>query len=617
MTMLPERMERVTIVTPDKHVKQAIEILYEHRVLHIIDHKRDRLDIGSPLEGSAKISELLVQARSLIHSLHIPHNSELVTTKRGDLSKLITKIHTEVTKLLSQENEHENAIAKASDEYKKYSSLAWLLINPTKLRASKHLAYLFGEIKQTEGLAAEISALTPRNYVELEGDGPGVLVLIEHEKEAAAKLILDKRGFTPADYAHILELDKPLTKHLAALHAEKTLAEKELAAIRKEIAALAKEHGAFLVAAEHILAADAKKMQAPLRCGVTKHSCFINGWVPTKNVKHLIEDLETHLSSEVYVEYHLVKEEEAPIKLENNTVVEPFEALLKLYTLPKYHEIDPSTIMFLSFPIFFGFMLGDIGYGLTTLILFALLRRIFKPGTQGRALSNILIFSAISSIVFGFVFGEFFGLETIGPIILHPLIHRATDMMTLLTVAVVVGVIHIILGFLIGYINELHYHGPWKAFCAKISWLILLAGVGLLAAGYSLHTPTIIAGWILVPISIILIYIGEGIKGLIEVPAIFSNIMSYSRLMAIGVASAALAIVVNNMAGGLFNTGTAGIIGGIFVLIFGHTINLALGIMGPFLHSLRLHYVEFFSKFYEGGGKPYKPFGVDETEATS
>ena len=132
----------------------------------------------------------------------------------------------------------------------------------------------------------------------------------------------------------------------------------------------------------------------------------------------------------------------------------------------------------------------------------------------------------------------------------------------------------------------------------------------MLGTGYLNVFPTIIAGYITIAVSIILIVIGEGVHGLIELPAIFSNVTSYARLMALGVASAALAVVVNELAHSLFlQNSIIGYVLGSVILIIGHTINFLLGIFGAFVHSLRLHYIEFFSRFYSGGGKAYMPFG--------
>jgi len=108
-----------------------------------------------------------------------------------------------------------------------------------------------------------------------------------------------------------------------------------------------------------------------------------------------------------------------------------------------------------------------------------------------------------------------------------------------------------------------------------------------------------------------MIYKGEGAKGLIEIPALFSHMLSYARLMAVGLASVILAAVINDLAGEMFAAGIAGIIGGVLLLAVGHSVNIGLGLISPFLHSLRLHYVEFFTKFYHGGGIRYIPFGAE------
>ena len=230
-----------------------------------------------------------------------------------------------------------------------------------------------------------------------------------------------------------------------------------------------------------------------------------------------------------------------------------------------------------------------------------------KKMPQFAGFFNILIFSSIATIAFGFIFGEFFGFEYY-----HPPINRNPehDINPLIMASLIIGLIHVNVGLIVGFINELHHHGFKTAFFEKFSWIFLELSVALLALSYTKAIPiSPLFGYGLLTISVVMLFIGEGARGIVEIPSIFGNILSYARLMAIGLSSVGLAMVINTMAEESFKSGGISIIVGILILVIGHVINMALGIMGGFLHSLRLHYVEFFSKFYKGGGMMYKPFG--------
>ena len=211
-------------------------------------------------------------------------------------------------------------------------------------------------------------------------------------------------------------------------------------------------------------------------------------------------------------------------------------------------------------------------------------------------------------MLFGIMFGEFFGLE-----IFHSVVSREHEMFKLMYIAIGIGVVHVNIGLIIGFINELKSHGVMHAIYAKASWIVLETGVAILALNYfGKMNVSLLLGAAFLGASILMILKGEGFKGIIELPALFTNIMSYARLMAIGLSSVILAIIINEQSREFFHKGGFFILVGVLILIIGHAINIMLGLLASFLHSLRLHYVEFFSKFFHGGAEKYKPFGAKE-----
>ncbi len=338
----------------------------------------------------------------------------------------------------------------------------------------------------------------------------------------------------------------------------------------------------------------------------TDNFTVLSGYVPKKDIKILKRTLEKELGNNFHLEVK-DSDDDAPIKLNNPSVVNNFEALLKMYSLPKYTEFDPTILLFLVFPLFFGFILGDVIYGLISLIFFTLLKRKFK---DLKDFISMLQISSISSIFFGFIFGEFMGFELHGSF--YGFFNRAEDPETLLIIAVLFGLIHINLGLIVGFINELQKNIK-KAVCDKASWIILELGIALLSIGiYASNQTSVIVGIIFSLLAMVLIYMGHGFIGIIEIPSFFTNIFSYARLMAVGLSSIAIAVLVNDYTQILFEKGIIGILAGILLFSFGHIFNIVLGNFEGFIHTMRLHYVEFFTKFYEGGGKKFVPFGNNE-----
>lgn len=611
----PEPMTKLMVAGHKKDLKKVIDTLHSKKVLHIVEHKRGQMEIGSPLKEGEEASFLLVQIRNLITLLNAPRKPIKKPLKYLN----VKEAKKDAGRLLSLVQRRVDEISKVNSaiELKKRQIATLERISPLKedvklLGQIRSVAFFMGEVKKSDNLEDEIKKTTT-NY-ELVKDEKSQFIILAVEKKSEQKILelLQKRGFRPEPLEHIRELSGTPKDLLLKLYPDYQKLTKRKEALEASLNTIRSRNVNSLFLQEGFLDRMTEKTEAPLKMAVTPNTFILTGWVPTKNKEDTIRALSTETGNRMAVEELQAGEHEGvPVKLDNPAFAKPFEFFLELYSLPNQHEIDPTFFIFLGFPFFFGMMLGDIGYGIVSLILFLILKKMM-PGMK--ALLNVMLLSAVSTIIFGVIFGEFFGAENIFGYELPRLIQRTHQIQEMLIISVIIGVCHVVIGLLIGFYNELHHHGLLKAITAKFGWIVLLSGAGILLNEIAFKVIQIpygtIIGGILVALSIVMLLIGEGIRGLVELPGIFGNILSYARLMALGVASAGLAAVINDLAGQMFSSGPIGIFAGVLVLLLGHTINFMLGLIGPFLHSLRLQYVEFFTKFYEGGGIRYVPFGT-------
>lgn len=384
--------------------------------------------------------------------------------------------------------------------------------------------------------------------------------------------------------------------------------EKELDFINQKLTKLANSNLRHLQSLELKLSKEVEVEQSKENFKSSIHHVLIQGFVPSDKIYYLEIGLQKELADSYKIEVEDANYNEAPVQLPNKGIIKAFEDLLSFYSFPKYREFDPSIIMVLFFPLFYGFILGDFGYGLVTFLIFSVLKSKFS---DMKNMFSVMQLSSISSMFFGIIYGEYFGFE---PELFAFEFHRANYPETLLIIALVFGLIHINLGFLIGILNHIK-SSIKKVFCDYVSWMILQIGVGFIYLSTVFNIDLLFyLGFALIGITAILLYIGHGFQGVIEIPTLFTNILSYARLMAVGLSSIAIAVLVNEFSVPMIQGGVVSAIFGIILITTGHLFNIALGNFESFLQSLRLHYVEFFSKFYEGGGREFKPFGIKNQE---
>jgi V/A-type H+-transporting ATPase subunit I len=296
----------------------------------------------------------------------------------------------------------------------------------------------------------------------------------------------------------------------------------------------------------------------------------------------------------------------------NPAPLRPFETLVRTMAMPRYGTFDPTPLLALFLPLFFGIILGDVGYGALALLLALYVRRRFAARPGVRDIAQILVYGSCWAIVFGFLYGEFLG--TLGRAVgLRPLWmpREGEQILALFAFSLALGVVQVVLGLLLGL---------WQAWrerqrselLAKIGMLIALsaifgmAGVATEFLPRHFFTPTMVA----LLIGLVLLIVPSGPLGLVlgplELLETVGNILSYLRLAAIGLSSVYLALVANEMGGLVGNIAV-----GVVLALLLHALNFALGILSPTIQSLRLQYVEFFRQFYQGGGVEYKPFKID------
>ncbi len=383
----------------------------------------------------------------------------------------------------------------------------------------------------------------------------------------------------------------------------------DLAGARSSLEQLARAHGAALAgtrAAIHDLLA---RYDTLAQSGVTEHAFVIEGWAPEAAEPRLRQALAAGLGADIVVE-HLGREqwraEDAPVVLSNPRLFRPFEVVTRMVPLPRYGTIDPTPFVAVFFPMFFGLILGDVGYGLMLVAVALAMHRGSKPGSTRRAIARIAGACALFSIAFGIGFGEFFGDLGHRWFGLEPLLFdRGEEIISFLMLALAIGVVHMVLGLVLGAISSARTADPRKAIGRGLSALmVLVVLVAILAALNALPraflTPAVVVVLVTFPIIVIL----EGIVAPIELFSTFGHILSYARIMALGTSSVMLAIVANQMVGALGSVA----VGALFALLF-HLVNFGLSLFTPTIHALRLHYVEFFGAFYSPGGVRYHPLG--------
>ena len=374
-----------------------------------------------------------------------------------------------------------------------------------------------------------------------------------------------------------------------------------------------------------------EKYKAVENAGSTDMAFYVKGYVPLRVADEIKFEIERSYRAQMEVYEPDYENEDVPVLIENKSFAAGVESITDMYSSPSNKDVDPNPIMAFFYYAFFGLMLSDAGYGLLMVIFAIIAKKKAKVTGNLKKMADMVLYCGISTVFWGVLFGGFFGdlIATVGEKFLGMTdipslalwMEPMNNSIELLLYCFLFGIIHLMAGVLIrGYmlIRDKNYLG---AVCDTIPVMVFVAGFAVFGADFftevpadikSIGTKVLLVGAALIVLTSgrssknILGKLGGGLYGLYNAASGYlGDILSYSRLLALGLVTGVIANVIN-----LLGAMTGNIIVFIIIFLVGHTVNIAINLMGTYVHTSRLQYVEFFSKFYEGAGRSFTPFKI-------
>lgn len=624
----------VRIIGPKTILPSTVANLYRLQCLHLTEVSQDQYSSvrkyqvpAELVEQSSRERKLLAEVNGLLELFDLPIPEPRIGNQKDysldEMAESLAQLSQQVRKLFA----HKQKLAEEADLLPVYARKIEQILPYLPATASLHGYATIGLfVRQGHEHVSDLIHQEINKLTEGEVDFSGFNL----DKETSVVLVITKASYITRIENWLRDENIPQFEWPEEIGSEQPATALEL--VRSRIQKLPAHLAEVDAALEDIKQSYAQQLidwQTELAHRVDMFAIYafiaetgslfvLQGWISRDKHDEFESELLAGSNQQLILEWMETPEalqSEIPVQMENRPIAQPFERLVRLYANPRHDDIDPSGWMALFLPLFFGMILGDIAYGLVLFLVTLLLGKRMRSGFMADIV-KILRMGSVWAILFGFLFGEFLG--TLGHSLgLRPIwLDRVEkeSLMPLMLVAIGIGAAHMTLGLILGV---------WQAWTVKhrthllerAGMLVGLIGIFLLVAALAQLIPQVFTipavSVLVIGIAMLGYSIGKAgiIVGPIEFIGVLGNILSYIRIAAVGLASVYLAKVANDLAG-YFGS----LVVGVIVAVLFHGLNLVIGAFSPSIHSLRLMYVEFFRKFYEGGGKTYHPYGLKETK---
>jgi V/A-type H+-transporting ATPase subunit I len=640
-------MAKVRVVTTKDYSTKTLKTLHRTGVLHVEESEELKpIDKEAIEQERREVGELLTSINDVL--AYVPKGERVLLGEDVEViyNRPFDEVDSEVRLLCTKlSNMHQRA-TKLDEQIKELTELGKYL-RPLAQQADIKLgdlnfsgSYLFSQVLVFPNELFETSYPKLRDHIleNLSGKVENETVLYAIAKSENQETIESVASDGGAKILQIPEKNLTVREFLEAADGNIHSLEEELAKLHTEIESKTRENLEKLVLFREALSAETERLAVLAKACEAKYVRLIEGWIPESNVEATISELRENIGY-VFIDTRKPEQaEEPPTRMRNASAVKPFEVIVNLFGTPKYKEWDPTPVIAYSFAFFFGIMLGDVVYS-TLLILFARFGlRILtdNPQSEGfKLFQRIIYISGGVGLVIGLLTGsylgnfyEFFGIESLSLVTLIK--YWLSSPVHFIGLSLIIGLVHVNIAHVLALIKGRregqkaivpNKAGLFLLQIGAIPWIMhVILGMNLPLLTdqiYSILLYVAILGVVLIVASSLMekgAFLGS-IFWLFDITGILGDVMSYARLAGVGLATYYLAYCFNLMARLLYGMVPAGVVqlilGGlifILVLLAGHVLNLALSGITCFVHSLRLCFVEFMFKFFEGGGRAYSPF---------